>query len=181
MPESSVEAPWYADLRERWRPEPVKLLLIGESVPDDGGDALKRRFFYSGQLTGNDNLFRAVVHALYDVPHLDSRTTSKSDWLARLQSDGVFLIDLVQYPINGSDKKKYRAAARRDSVAGCVEQATELNPDGVIVCHGPSFAVLQEPLRAAELPLLHDAPIPFPLGNWRADFVAKFRAAFTPP
>jgi hypothetical protein len=60
MPEDT----WYAELRERYRPEHVKLLLIGESAPDPG--AAERRFFYAPTLTSADNLFRGVVLALYD-------------------------------------------------------------------------------------------------------------------
>jgi len=37
--------------------------------------------------------------------------------------------------------------------------------------------VLEKPLRAAKLPLLHDAAIPFPLGNHRARFVVATKAA----
>ncbi len=172
-----IEEAWYSSLRAQWKPDHVRLLLIGESAPDDGGDPTNRRFFYADHLTGKDNLFRAVVHALYDEPSLDSRMTDKRHWLARLQQDGVFLIDLVPYPINGNDMTTSRARARRDHAEECADRAAALNPDGIIVCHGPSFKVLRAPLLARGLPLLHEEPIPFPLGNWRAQFVEQFRVA----
>jgi hypothetical protein len=172
------ESPWYSQLRDKWRPQKVKLLLIGESAPDDGGLEENRRFFYAEKLTANDALFRSVVHAVFDVPHLDSRTDSKNVWLERLRDHGVFLIDLVPYPINGANKKVERSRARRESAADCVERAGAIAPDGIIVCHKPSFKVLSKPLRAAGLPLLHDEGIPFPIGNWRADFVTKFRNSY---
>jgi hypothetical protein len=53
----------------------------------------------------------------------------------------------------------------------------ELDPRGVIICYGPTLKALSTPLRAAGVPLLHDEPIPFPLGNHRARFVELFRAA----
>ena len=34
-------------------------------------------------------------------------------------------------------------------------------------------------LRNAGLPLLHNEPLPFPLGNWRAQFVAGMREALS--
>ena len=173
------EEPWYASLRGAWKPDHVRLLLIGESAPDDGGDPENRRFFYADKLTGKDNLFRAVVHALYDEPSLDSRTTDKRAWLARLQRDGVFLIDLVPYPINGTDMATSRSRARRHHAEECAYRAAALNPDGIIVCHGPSFKVLRRPLVERGLPLLHEEPIPFPLGNWRARFVEKVRDALS--
>jgi len=174
---SQPEAPWYSQLREQWRPKNVRLLLIGESVPDDGGDPANRRFFYSSVLTGRDTLFRGVVHALYGVRHLDSRVDTKQPWLERLRADGVFLIDLIPYPVNGPDKKRLRAQARRENAVGCADRVGALRPEGIIVCHGPSFKVLRAPLHNVKAPLLHEAPIPFPLGNWREAFVEGFHAA----
>jgi hypothetical protein len=169
------EAKWYAELRDHYRPQHVKLLLIGESAPDPG--AAEPRFFYAPILTAADNLFRGVVLALYDhrFPR-GSAGSSKVLWLQRLTADSVFLIDLVPFPVNALGSGA-RARARRDAVPGAVKAAAELRPGGVIVCHAPSFRVLHRPLLAADLPLLHDAPIPFPLGNKREEFAAAFRIA----
>jgi hypothetical protein len=162
------EEPWYTTLREHYRPERVRLLLIGESAPDPG--AGERRFFYAPAL-GPDNLFRGVVHALYD-----ERPTTKQPWLDRLRADGVFLIDLVPFPVNKL-KTSEKRQAHRSHVPQAVEAARSLAPAGIVICHGPTFRALAQPLRDAGLPLLHDDPIPFPLGNWRERFVADFRAA----
>lgn len=64
------EDPWYAERRARWQPDRVRLLLVAESAPDDGGDIANRRFFYDDTLTSKDGLFREVVRALYDDPLL---------------------------------------------------------------------------------------------------------------
>ena len=169
------EAQWYANLREQYRPKAVRLLLIGESAPDPRAD--EPRFFYAPTLTGSDNLFRGVVLALYghSFPR-GSAGTSKVPWLERLRSDGGFLIDLVPFPVNGL-KRGERAQARRDHVASAVATARELHPEGVIVCHDPSYRVLAKPLSDAGLSLLHDKPIPFPLGNKRAEFAVAVRLA----
>lgn len=49
---------WYEELRNRYRPGVVDVLLIAESPPDPG--AGPRRFFYAPQLT-HDNLYRGVA------------------------------------------------------------------------------------------------------------------------
>lgn len=165
--------PWYTTLREAHRPECIRVLLVGESAPDPG--VSERRFFYAPMLTGADNLFRGVVHAVYGCSPGTAGDT-KTPWLDRLKADGVFLIDLVPFPVNAMTSRD-RAKARRDHVASCVERACELDPAGVIVCHGPTFKVLNAPMRAAGLPLLHEQPIPFPLGNWRARFADEVSAA----
>lgn len=168
-----VEDSWYAELRERCRPSTVRLLLIGESAPDPLDE--NRRFFYAPRLSRSDNLFRSVIRALYDASP-GRAGDPKAPWLARLSRDGVFLIDLVPYPVNllpGAERRR----ARRAHVAACVNQAEALSPAGIAVCHGPSFEVLGPALRSAGAPLLHSAAIPFPLGNWRARFVSELRAA----
>ena len=170
-----AEDAWYQTLRARWQPPRVRLLLIAESPPDDGGEVSARRFFYTDRMSGSDNLFRGVVDALYDSGKL-TKGDSKEPWLERLRADGVYLIDLADRPVNAL-KTGARRQVLRENVVACVEHATRLDPDGVLVCHSPTHALLDGPLRAAGLPLLHDVPIPFPLGNKRAEFVTKVRDA----
>lgn len=172
-----VELPWYSELREKWRPERVRLLLLAESAPADHGDESRRRYFYLDRLSAADNLFRGTVEALYGATGLDSRTESKTPWLERMRDDGVFLIDLVPFPINTFTSAE-KVAAQRASIPDAVERAKALNPEGVIVIKKDVFTLMEQPLRGAGLPLLHRHGISFPLGNTRAEFVRDFRAAY---
>lgn len=75
-------------------------------------------------------------------------------------------------------------AERRRAVASAaprlVERIAELAPEvGIVICHGVVYKAVAASLRKAGLPLLHDEPLPFPLGNWRADFVSGMRKALT--
>ena len=171
---SPPDDPWYPQLRERWRPSRVRVLLIGESAPDPGTD--DRRFFYAPALDRRDNLFRGVVHAFYGPIPRGSSGQPKEPWLECLKRDGVFLIDLVPYPVDKL-RPAARRSARRERAADCASEAAALRPEGVIVCHGPTFEVLSPELHAAGATLLHDVPIPFPLGNHRAQFVSMVREA----
>jgi hypothetical protein len=47
----------------------------------------------------------------------------------------------------------------------------------VIICHRVVYQLAVPRLRDAGVPVLHDQPLPFPLGNWRPDFVAGLRRA----
>ena len=174
------ELPWYAELREQWRPDPVRVVLVGESAPDP--DTRNRRFFYAPRLDAHDNLFRGVVEALYERIPRGMTGAAKAPWLTRLRRDGVFLIDLCPYPVNKpcEDERaadRLRAAAHREHAPSCVQRAVSLEPDGVIICHTPSYRVLADRMRAEGLRVLHDAPIPFPLGNKREQFVRDVREA----
>ena len=151
----------------------MRVLLVGESAPDP--DSAERRFFYAPVLHRFDNLFRGVVKALYRCTP-GRAGDSKTPWLRRLRADGVFLIDLVPFPVDKLPPRE-RARARRDHVAACVQQARGLEPAGVVVCHSPTFRVLDVPMRTVGLPLLHEERIPFPVNNWRACFVERVRRA----
>lgn len=164
---------WYEELRQRYRPQRLRVLLIGESPPDPGSGA--RRFFYAPTLS-HDNLFRGVARAVYgDAVDLHN----KAAVLERLRADGFWLVDAVQQPIN-----RTTSSARRRAIAAAVPQLVErcrqLAPErGVIICHGVVFGLAAPALRQADVPVLHDAALPFPLGNWRAQFVDGVRRALS--
>jgi len=172
------EDPWYAQRRARWKPARVRLLLIAESAPDDGGDLANRRFFYDEDLTGKDGLFREVTRALYDSPILISGSGAKLPWLEKLKADGVYLIDLATVPVNELGTGD-RAAALSRNVSETVSLATQLSPDGIALVKQNVFNLLERPLRAAGLPVLHDTMIPFPGSGQQRRFRERFAGALT--
>src|SRR5262249_55835667 len=95
----------------------------------------------------------------------------------RLQRDGFWLIDAVDYPVNKRGSTPRRRALE-ESVPRLVERCRKLKPDrGVIICHSGVYAAVASVLRGEGVTVLHDEPLPFPLGNWRARFVEGFRRA----
>lgn len=173
-----AEDPWYQQLRMQWKPDHVKLLLVAESAPDSGAAAAtERRFFYAPMVSRADNLFRGVILALYGakVTTGDDRTP----WLTRLRDDGVWLIDLAPFPVNKLSSGDRRRALLEHAPAR-TREILDLAPDGIVICHAPTFRALAPALVAAGAPLLHDEAIPFPLGNFRARFAAEVREAVAP-
>lgn len=164
---------WYDELRDRYRPAVVRLLLIGESPPDPRAGV--RRFFYSPTLS-YDNLYRGVAEALYGTEaSFDVR--AKVVNLERMRDDGVWLIDTVEAPVNASTLAERRRAIR-SSVGGLVDRCQKIAPTvGVLLCHSVVFDESAEALREATVPVLHNIPLPFPLGNTRARFVVGARVA----
>jgi hypothetical protein len=166
-------AAWYEELRERYRPDRLRVLLVAESPPDPGGG--ERRFFYSATLRA-DNLYRGIAKALYGE-RSDVDITDKPSVLEHLQREGLWLIDAAEEPVN-----KLGSAARARAIAAgvprLVERCVELAPElGFIICHGKVYAGSAEPLHGAGVRVLHPESLPFPLGNWRAQFVEGFRRA----
>jgi len=164
---------WYERLREQYRPDRLEVLLVGESPPDPG--AGPRRFFYSPTLS-RDNLYRGVVQGLYgEQPGVE--LTDKPAMLRRLQADGFWLVDATDQPVNHLPAAVRRAAIRA-AVPQLVDRCRDLAPQrGVVICHSIVYQFAAPALRDAEVTVLHDDPLPFPLGNWRAAFVAGLRRA----
>jgi hypothetical protein len=168
---------WYEELRARYRPEQVRVLLIGESPPDPG--SATRRFFYSPTLT-RDNLYRGVATAIYGE-RPDFRIRDKPAVLEWLRRDGFWLIDAVPDPINQLTPSQRRRAIR-EGVPRLLERCLEIDPQcGVVICHSVVYKLVALPLRSAGVRILHDDAIPFPWGNHRARFVAEFRRALHCP
>lgn len=165
--------PWYEELRARYRPDRLRVLLIGESPPDPRSG--RRRFFYAPELTF-DNLYRGVAEAVYGLePGFDVR--QKAVILDRLKADGFWLIDAVEHPVNKLPSRARRRAIA-DGVPALVRQCQEHAPErGVIVCHSLVYASVVPALRAGGVCVLHDNPLPFPLPNWRSRFVSGVRDA----
>ncbi|WP_022894559.1 hypothetical protein [Agromyces subbeticus] len=181
MPETDdlagTEDAWYQQLRKQWKPNPVRLLLVAESAPAPGAAAADRRFFYAPTVSRHDNLFRAVVIALYGQRVLTG--DDRAELLGRLRSDGVWLIDLSPFPVNHlSPGRRQRTLV--EHAPARVRDIESLTPDGVVICHTLTYRALAPGLTAAGAPLLHERPIPFPLGNFQAAFVVSFRTAVAP-
>lgn len=170
------EDPWYSERRARWKPERVRLLLIAESAPDDGGEIVNRRFFYDDALTSKDGLFREVVRALYNEPKLESGPDAKKPWLEKLKADGIYLIDLAAVPVNYQSPAERLDALKR-SVDQTIALASSLSPEGVVLVKQSVFDLLREPIRSAGLPLLHDQFIPFPGSGQQKRFRERFASA----
>lgn len=170
-----MEDPWYSERRERWRPETINLLLIAESAPAiRPGD--RRRYFYDEDLTGSDGLFREVVKVLLGTGSLRSGNGAKVPWLRQLRNMGVYLIDLSPVAVD-KDMVTDRRGTLQRYVPDCVERASSLKPEGVVLIKRNVFELLRDPMRDAGLQLLHDAPIPFPGSGQQARFRERFSSA----
>jgi hypothetical protein len=73
-------------LRRRYRPDPVRLLFIGESPPASG------RFFYRG----DSGLYRAMQEAFRRV----APGVTNTDFLGTFRASGCYLIDLSLEPVD---------------------------------------------------------------------------------
>jgi hypothetical protein len=164
-----MDTSWYDKLRNEYRPKVISILLIGESPPDP--DSGNLRFFYSSELT-YDNLYRGVAKAAYGD---DIDIDDKVRILSQLKRDGFWLIDAVDQPVNklkSSDRQAIITSSLPELLRKCLSCAPQ---KGAIICHGLVYELVASELRKSGIRVLHDNPLPFPLGNWRKRFTSGFR------
>jgi hypothetical protein len=150
---------------ERYRPEHVKVLLVGEQPP-----ALLSRYFYFEDVDHHDGLFWDVVKAT--TGELMSDRHEKPQYLAELMALGVFLIDLKEDP---ADSRPMEACIS-DLIARC----RELHPERIIIIKPEVFDAAFIALRNAGLPVINRR-IPFPTTGNQLLFATAFAAAMKQP
>lgn len=89
----------YAAARNKYRPKYIRVLLIGEAPP-----CALDRFFYFEDVKKQDSLFLEIMGSLY--PDLKKQylssgrdTELKKDLLETFQSDGFWLLDVYETPV----------------------------------------------------------------------------------
>lgn len=160
----------YEQLRRRYRPAGrVRVLLIGESRPAGG------TFFY----LANSNLFHATragfERALGPMPAGEA-------FLEWLRERGVWLYDLSPAPVN-----RLRGRPRHDAVrvraSDLVDLLRATDPEHVVVVKRSLATVVRHAMQSAELPSSRLHVLPFPLYQWRADYIRELatlaRAVFS--
>ncbi|MDB5197195.1 MAG: hypothetical protein JWP88_1566 [Flaviaesturariibacter sp.] len=116
----------YALARNKYKPSPLKTLLIAEGPPCN-----LERFFYFEDVKRQDSLFLEIMGVLY--PQLKERylasgrsTELKEELLAQFQADGFWLQDLSEVPT------EYRPGKLEDCVPGLLtrvgQYATKKTP-----------------------------------------------------
>jgi hypothetical protein len=145
-------------LRDRYRPDRIDVLLVGESRPAGG------TFFYAA----NSNLFYATRAAF--MAALGPMPTGER-FLEYLRDRGVWLYDIADQPVD-----RMVGRPRRDAVRSRVAHLTDLlkeeRPRLVVAIKRDLAATVREAMREAELPLSRLQVLPFPLYQWRAEYVA---------
>ncbi len=86
----------FIEMRQKYKPEKVKCLFIAESPPSRIDDK-EIRFFYNPNSLKWDFLFNSLMEVIYPDT---KRSLDKATLLDRFKSDGFYLIDVVDFPIN---------------------------------------------------------------------------------
>ena len=155
-----------ANLRSRYRPECVRVLLVGESAPAGG-----THFYFA-----NSNLFRATREGFQQA--LGSTAVPVgSGFLGSFRESGWWLVDLADRPVNHLEGASRRHAVR-EGIPRLIQTVDDTRPDIVI---GVGKTNVGDPMRAAVRQARHDPQavgvLPFPLFQGRATYIEGIRLA----
>ncbi len=143
--------------RQRYRPQEVRGLFIGESPPANG------TFFYSGDsilARHTREAFEAAFGAYSDMPA----------FLAGFRDCGCFLVDLCETPVNRLPDSQ-RRDAREAGLPGLVDALRGLRPEFVAVVMAGIEEDVMKALRAAGLLDVETYVLPFPVRGRQRDYV----------
>ena len=104
------------DLRIRFRPDEIRVLFVGESVPDSG------KFFYKGDSQMYRYFERIVGQKLFG---------SSNNFLNNFKDSGCYLDDLVLTPVNKISPNK-RKQASEQAIPGLAKRIRDYEPQIVV-------------------------------------------------
>ena len=157
----------YDKIREQYRPEHIKLLLIAESPPPSPEIQSSRQFYYTDRPREDDRLFTNTMRALYaeaaelSEPELEAH---KTDWLRRFQQDGRYMIEALETSQHHDVTKHQRQERIGASLPRLIERVRTLaEPDTkLILIKSNVFEVAAEPLRRAGFHVLNTELVDYP-------------------
>ncbi len=163
----------YAAARNRYRPEDLRVLLIGEAPPCD-----LDRYFYFENVPRQDSLFLEIMGVLYPeqkAQYLASKRDPdrKAALLEQFQSDGFWLLDLAEVPheVTGLPPE-----ASLPSLLERVQAAADPERTRIILIKANVYDCCYPVLRDGGYRVSSER-IPFPGSGQQAVFRKKFGAA----
>ena len=161
-----MEEAAYSALREKYRPDKLKLLFIAESPAQS-------RSFYDVGTSDNDwlyletmgVLFHNLVGGLYGEGSSHSRAilrVKKDEYLQCFRNEGFWLLDAVPTPFAEGMNTRDKAEAIRRYAPRLMEIINACRPDGCVLIGRTVYDNLADELRRAGAPVLNQEFIPFP-------------------
>lgn len=157
----------YETVRQKYKPEHIKYLLIAESPPPAPYIQSSRQFYYSDRIRKDDRLFVNTIRALYpetvglkevDLEH------DKAKWLHKFKNDGWYMIEALEE----SQKHGVTKSERQDKIAQALPRLLERvaklaqKDTKIILIKSNVFEVAAEPLRQAGYRVLNTELVDYP-------------------
>ena len=157
----------YDEIRKKYRPSHIKLLLIAESPPPKPAMQSSRQFYYTDRVRKDDRLFVNTIRVLYpealDISEAELEE-EKEKWLQRFKSDGWYMIEALEDSQEHEVTKKQRQERISKALPRLLERVKELAAPGtkIILIKSNVFDVAAEPLRQAGYTVLNTELVDYP-------------------
>jgi hypothetical protein len=158
----------YQDMRRRYLPESIRLVIVAESPPISG------LYIYDATGKTTEPLFSALMKQLRFSPD------SKEDGLRALQKSGWILVDATYEPVNTSDisSRERDAIIQRDYPLLKADLKNLLfdHSTPIILLKANVCRLLESKLLKDGFNVLNERPLPFPSTGHQIKFREQFRA-----
>lgn len=157
----------YDEVRQRYRPTHIKVLLIAESPPPAAEIQSSRQFYSADRIRKDDRLFINTIRALYpeamnkSEPELEQE---KQQWLERFAADGWYMIEALETSQEHEVTKSQRQQKIQEALPHLIERVQELadTDTKIILIKSNVFNVAAEPLRQAGFTVLNTELVDYP-------------------
>ena len=158
---------FYKKLREKYKPNRIKCLIIAESPPESE----EGRFFYNPECEKWDYLFKSIMEVIFG--HVKGE---KGRYLEKFKDSGFYLIDAVDKPINKKSQSE-RNRIIRENIENKIKEINELisKDTPIILIKKNIFEIFYK--RLYNRFRVYDKSIPFPSHGRQKEFKEKFREA----
>lgn len=157
----------YETTRQRYKPDPIKVLFVAESQPPAANIQSSRQFYRSDRIRKDDRLFVNTIKALY--PEVVAETEraiegQKEQWLRRFQADGYYMIEALDESLEHEVTKKERQEKIRQQLPALIHKVHTLASAGtkLILIKSNVFDVAAEPLEQAGFTVLNTTLVDYP-------------------
>jgi len=157
----------YESIRQQYRPERIKVLLIAESPPPPPEIQSSRQFYYTDRIRQDDRLFTNTIRALYPEvaelpePALEAR---KAEWLERFARDGYYMIEALETSQRHQVTKEQRQERIQAALPRLIERVRKLaaSDTKLILIKSNVFDVAAGSLREAGFTVLNTELVDYP-------------------
>ena len=154
----------------------MQVLFIAESPPAFSLESEKSYFYFEENPRG-DMLFATIVQAVLGIAYYKRAGLRKAEVLRQFQTEGYWLMDAVERPINKIDGRKTSDAEREPLIEKAqtrlFEKIAALNADkqsndmSIVLIKDLVYTCLADPLRKSGYHVPQDEKIGFP--RWERD------------
>jgi hypothetical protein len=157
----------YDTIRETYRPQHIKILVIAESQPPKPEVGGSRHFYRTDKIRLDDRLFINTIRALYpETMEIDQEDLEKDkeQYLQRFMNDGWYMIESLETSLEHEVTKKQRQELIRERLPQLLERVRNLaeKDTKIILIKSNVFDVAAEPLKTAGFTVLNTDLLDYP-------------------